>query len=583
MNRRLVHAIGLAVVLFLAPSIAFAQSAITGLVRDTSGAIIPGVTVEVASPVLIEKVRSAVSDVQGRYQIIDLRPGVYTVTFTLAGFNTYRQEGLELPASFTATVNAEMRVGALEESITVTGAAPVVDVQSTQRQVVLNRELMDAVPTARNYSGMASLMKDQEFAETARQVLEVQKYPDLRESPDGPLEQPYDAAGWTLPYQMGVQVNASMTPLADAAKTSLKALGGTRSFGAVPTPYESAKTDRAAFDSLPGVGFDTNATAAAIVPPAGKTSGSGAVLLVDPAQNNAFRAINKAWKTGGAVKFVGASGTRDARYAITGLAEAAVTDLVASLALQAERVASATGADVKKPRIGLYRPWQASIDEGWTRWVLEQYGFDLVNLAPEEVRAGAPLADRVDVLVIADEARGLMDGYASGVVPPRYEGGIGADGVRAIDAFVRGGGTLVCFNRASLFAIDQLHLPVTNVVAGVTRQEFFTGGSILQVETEPGQPVMAGMPGRAPVFVDSSPAFETQEGFKGQVLARYQQAGSPLLSGYLVGEKYLNGKAAALDVQLGMGHVMLLGFRPQWRGQPFGTFRVIFNAVLSGR
>ncbi len=153
MNRRLLHAIGLALVLFLAPSIASAQSAISGLVRDTSGAVMPGVTVEVASPVLIEKVRSAVTDDQGRYTIIDLRPGIYTVTFTLPGFNTYRQEGLELPANFTATVNAEMRVGALEESITVTGAAPVVDVQNTQRQVVLNRELMDAVPTARNYSG----------------------------------------------------------------------------------------------------------------------------------------------------------------------------------------------------------------------------------------------------------------------------------------------------------------------------------------------------------------------------------------------------------------------------------------------
>jgi len=161
MNRRLVHVIGLAVVLFvlfLAPSIASAQSAITGLVRDTSGAVIPGVTVEASSPVLIEKVRSAVSDDQGRYQIIDLRPGVYTVTFALQGFNTHRQEGLELPASFTATVNVELRVGALEESVTVTGASPVVDVQNTQRQVVLNRDLMDAVPTARNYSGLASLM-----------------------------------------------------------------------------------------------------------------------------------------------------------------------------------------------------------------------------------------------------------------------------------------------------------------------------------------------------------------------------------------------------------------------------------------
>src|SRR5262245_61623171 len=137
---------------------AFAQSAISGLVRDTSGAVMPGVTVEAASPVLIEKVRSAVTDDQGRYTIVDLRPGIYSVTFTLPGFNTFKQEGLELPANFTATVNAEMRIGALEESVTVTGATPLVDVQNTQRQVVLNRELLDSVPTARNYSGLASLM-----------------------------------------------------------------------------------------------------------------------------------------------------------------------------------------------------------------------------------------------------------------------------------------------------------------------------------------------------------------------------------------------------------------------------------------
>ncbi len=153
-----VHRIALALLLLLAPTTAFAQSAISGLVRDTSGAVMPGVTVEVASPVLIEKVRSAISDDQGRYTIIDLRPGTYSVTFTLGGFNTYKQEALELPANFTATVNAEMRVGALEESVTVTGAAPVVDVQNVQRSQVLSREILDAVPSARNYSGLAALM-----------------------------------------------------------------------------------------------------------------------------------------------------------------------------------------------------------------------------------------------------------------------------------------------------------------------------------------------------------------------------------------------------------------------------------------
>ncbi len=437
---------------------------------------------------------------------------------------------------------------------------------------------IDGVPYA---AGTWVVPMDQEFAETARQVLEVQKYPELRESPDGPLEQPYDAAGWTLPYQMGVNVAASTTPLSPDAKAALKPLGGVPSFTAAPTPYVTGTADKAAFDSLPGLGFESNATAAAIVPPAGKVIGSGAVLLVDPAQNNSFRALNRAWKAGGTVRYVAPAGVKGARYAISGLADAALTDLVTSLALQAERAATATGVEVKKPRIGLYRPWMPSMDEGWTRWVLEQYGFDYTNLTPADFHGATPLAERVDVVLIADEARGLMDGFAEGVVPPQYAGGIGANGVRALDAFVRGGGALVTFNRGGLFAIDQLHLPVKNVVAGAKRQDFFTGGSILEVQTDPAQPVMAGMPDRAPIFVDGSPAFEPLDGFTGTVLAKYQTSGSPLLSGYLVGEKFLHGKAAALQVPLDKGRVVLLGFRPQWRGQPFGTFRVIFNAVLN--
>lgn len=422
---------------------------------------------------------------------------------------------------------------------------------------------------------------DQEFAETARQVLEVQKYPELRESPDGPLEQPYDAAGWTLPYQMGVQVAAVMTPMSADAKGAMKALGAPPSPTAVPTPYITGTVDASPFDSLPGLGFDADPVAAAIVPPAGKTTGSGPVLLVDPAQNNAYRAINRAWKAGGTVRLVPAANGKGARFALAAVKEADLADMVSSLALQAERAATASGSEVKKPRIGLYRPWMASMDEGWTRWILEQYGFTFVNLAPADFRGATPLADRIDVLVIADEARGLLDGYAEGVVPPQYVGGIGTNGVRAIDAFVRGGGSLVCFNRSALFAVEQLHLPVKNAVGGVKRQDFFTGGSIVSVEVDAAQPLMAGMPDRAPVFVDGSPVFETLDGFKGEVLAKYQAAGSPLMSGYLTGEKYMHGKAAALSMTLERGRVVLVGFRPQWRGQPFGTFRVIFNAVLN--
>src|SRR6266540_7500257 len=134
--------------LLIVPSVAYAQASITGVVRDTSGAVLPGVTVEAASPALIEKVRSVVSDGTGQYRIENLRPGAYTVTFTLPGFSTSRREGIELTGSFTATVNAEMVVGALEETLTVTGETPVVDVQSTTRQQVMNREVMDAIPSA---------------------------------------------------------------------------------------------------------------------------------------------------------------------------------------------------------------------------------------------------------------------------------------------------------------------------------------------------------------------------------------------------------------------------------------------------
>ena len=142
----------------LVASAASAQSIITGTVRDVSGAAMPGVTVEAASPVLIEKVKAVVSDGNGNYRITDLRPGVYSVTFTLPGFSTYRREGLELPSDFTATLNAELKVGALEETITVTGESPIVDVSSTSRVQVLSRDVLDAIPTGRTIYAMAQLV-----------------------------------------------------------------------------------------------------------------------------------------------------------------------------------------------------------------------------------------------------------------------------------------------------------------------------------------------------------------------------------------------------------------------------------------
>jgi hypothetical protein len=142
----------------LVPSVVYAQASIAGGVRDTSGAVLPGVTVEAASPALIEKVRSVVTDGSGQYRIVDLRPGTYSVTFTLTGFSVVKREGIELTGSFNATINADLRVGGLEETITVTGESPIVDTQSVRRQTTLDHEILTTAPTARSWAATAVLI-----------------------------------------------------------------------------------------------------------------------------------------------------------------------------------------------------------------------------------------------------------------------------------------------------------------------------------------------------------------------------------------------------------------------------------------
>src|SRR5438477_3969340 len=144
--------------LLLLPAAGFAQGAITGVVKDASGGVLPGVTVEAASPALIEKVRSVVSDSTGQYRIVDLRPGTYTVTFSLPGFSIVKREGIELSGSFVATVNGDLKVGALEETITVTGETPIVDVQSAKVQQTVSKDIIAAIPGSKNAAGIQALI-----------------------------------------------------------------------------------------------------------------------------------------------------------------------------------------------------------------------------------------------------------------------------------------------------------------------------------------------------------------------------------------------------------------------------------------
>ena len=400
---------------------------------------------------------------------------------------------------------------------------------------------------------------DQEFAELVRQLFDVQQYPDLREG-DSP-EPPYDAAGWTLPYLTGMRVVEARVPLSAEFKAAMK-------------PVQGKASDLARADAP----LTTNAVAAGIVAPAARISGVGAALAVDPAQTDAFKLIGRALADGGAVY------ASNGKYVISGVAGTKLESWATELALTAERRAGPdANAAATRGRIALYRALAPSMDEGWIEWLLDEYDFKYTVVGPADVQAG-DLSSRFDVILFAsDRARTLTDGFAKGQVPPAIEGGLGDAGVRAVDEFVRKGGTIVAINQSALFAIDALHLPVKNVVRGLQSKDYFASGSILEVVADNAHPVLAGMPDRAKVFVDQSPVFAPGDGFDGAILAKYEKDGSPLVSGYLLGEKYLQGNAAAMDVKHDRGHVVLLGFRPQWRGQTIGTFRIVFNAALYGR
>lgn len=443
------------------------------------------------------------------------------------------------------------------------------------RRLAFNGIQVAQLSTAINYNNISMpkgtwvIPMDQEFAELARQLLDTQRYPDLREYPSGPPEQPYDAAGWTLPLIFELDVIPAKMPLTESQRAAIEPLSASEDAW-------DASSDSYAADFISQAGFNTNANAAAIVAPKGSVTGDGPVAIVDPKQNNAFRFMNHALGLNAELGFA------KGQYTVTGMAKSAIRQLAEDLSLQVQMTSSLDSTTIK-PRIALYRPFTASMDEGWTRWLLEQFGFEFTNISNADFQMGK-LHKRFDVIVFASEkAATFIDGHKPGSIPPQYAGGMEESGMRGLNDFVEAGGTLVTLNQSSRFAIDALHLPVRDVTADLARKDFFAGSSILGVETDTTHPVMAGMPQKANVFVSRSPTFTVLDGFRGQALAKYQTVGSPLRSGYLLGEEHIQGYAAALDVQHGKGHVILLGFAPQWRGQTMGTYRVLFNAILYGR
>jgi hypothetical protein len=258
--------------------------------------------------------------------------------------------------------------------------------------------------------------------------------------------------------------------------------------------------------------------------------------------------------------------------------------------------------------IGLYKSQVPGNDEGWTRWVLEHQSplislgiaplkaenpqdpgpvglktLQYASLEDKEVRAGN-LRARHHTIIIPDQSpRTILNGYKEGTMPPEYTGGLGAEGVQALREFVEAGGTLIALNRAADFAIKEFKLPVRDVTEGLKRTEFYAPGSILRTLVDTSHPIARGMPQESIAWVENSPVFEVSDPAQGsrvRIIASYPKETNPLLSGWLLGDERLRGKAALLEVSLGKGRVYLFGFRPQYRGQSLATYPLFFNAIL---
>jgi len=195
------------------------------------------------------------------------------------------------------------------------------------------------------------------------------------------------------------------------------------------------------------------------------------------------------------------------------------------------------------------------------------------------VRAGN-LNARFDVIILTDQNAGQMTRGLGATYPDSLQGGLGTAGAAALQSFLENGGTVLAFNEASNYAIENFKLPVKNVLAGVRNTDFYAPGSILGVEIKRDHPLAARMTASVPaIWFENGPAFEITDPARATAVATYQAAGDPLLSGWLLGGAKLNGKAAMVDVGVGKGHAVLYGFRPQYRGQSMATQPLIWSAV----
>ena len=402
----------------------------------------------------------------------------------------------------------------------------------------------------------------QPFRAHAKDLLEAQQYPRRIPAPGAPPERPYDIAGWTLPLQMGVKVIKVVNTF-DADLVLVEE---------IPKTAGKLHTD--------GVNFQD-----AVVYVLKNQTNLETVALNRLLQEDRYTIYQQQGEN-----------VRKDLHLPRGTIILKSDRIPGSDSAELRRFAESLGIEVyalnqrfvnlkaklRQPRLGLYKPWVANMDEGWTRWVLEEHEFPYRNLTDAEIRAG-DLAEWYDAIILPDmKASRMIEGHAEGSLPPEYVGGIGLEGVANLRTFVEQGGTLICLNWATEMPMKHFGLEITNALKlnqshsqKLTGADFFCPGSLLRVFVETTHPIGYGLEREMAVFFKSGPAFEARGGKR---VAAYPNF-NPLMSGWIEREKRIRKKGALWDVKLGKGHVILFGFKPQHRAQSHGTFKLLFNAI----
>ena len=433
--------------------------------------------------------------------------------------------------------------------------------------VEIERATKDFTLNDKKYEkGTYVIYSGQAFRPYLTDLMEKQNYPTRFQYPGGPPDTPYDLAGWTLPLQMGVDV--------DKIKESFKA--PTEKVTGLVDYYEGSVSKSASF----GYALSVNTNASVAV--------TNKVLK---AGGTAYKAMTE-FKSG-KVTFPAGS------YIVSG-DNALIESLSKEYGLEFTGLMAKPEVQLKKihsPKVGLYKSWVSNMDEGWTRFVMDEYAFDVDTLHDKDIKM-KDLSKYDAIIIPSQRPNSILHGHNVLDMPEQFTGGIGLDGSLALSNYVKEGGTLIAFDEASDFVIEQFGLPLRDAVEGADSKDFFIPGSLIRTGIDTTNPLAFGMKDTVAVSFNRSRAFvidkqnKTGEGGKEdikdaptpdvKVIATYA-AKNLLMSGWAMGEeRYIAKKPALVQANYGKGSCILFAFRPQFRGQPRGTYKLIFNAIYEG-